>query len=51
MKLPQYITNEEVRKVCKELGIRDWTKLKDPKARTKEYEINSKSGKYGKDAH
>jgi hypothetical protein len=35
MKLPQYITNEEVRRVCKEIGIRDWTKLKDPKATTK----------------
>lgn len=39
MKLPQYITNEEVRKVCKELGIRDWTKLKDPNAQTKEVQI------------
>ncbi len=25
MKLPQYITAEEVRRVCTELGIRDWT--------------------------
>ncbi|MGB6067943.1 MAG: DUF5661 family protein [Desulfomonilaceae bacterium] len=24
MKLPQYITTEEVRRVCRELGIRDW---------------------------
>ena len=39
MKLPQYITNEEVRKICKEMGIRDWTKLKDPKATTKEAQI------------
>jgi len=36
MKLPQHITNEEVRKTCREIGIRDWTKLKDPKATTKE---------------
>jgi hypothetical protein len=36
MKLPPYITSEEVRKTCKEIGIRDWTKLKDPKATTKE---------------
>jgi hypothetical protein len=36
MKLPQYITNEEVRKTCRDIGIRDWTKLKDPKATTKE---------------
>jgi hypothetical protein len=27
MKLPQYITTEEVRRVCTELGIRDWTAL------------------------
>jgi hypothetical protein len=36
MKLPQYITNEEVRRVCKEIGIRDWTKLKDPRTTAKE---------------
>jgi hypothetical protein len=27
MKIPQYKTVEEVKKVCKELKIRDWTKL------------------------
>ena len=27
MKLPQYITTEEVQRVCSELGFRDWTKL------------------------
>jgi hypothetical protein len=31
MKLPNYVTVEEVRRVCKALGIRDWTKLKQPK--------------------
>jgi hypothetical protein len=36
MKLPPYINSEEVRKICKEMGIRDWTKLKDPKATTQE---------------
>ena len=30
MKLPEYITVDEVRRVCKELGIRDWTALKEP---------------------
>ncbi len=29
MKLPDYISVEEVKRVCKELGIRDWTALKD----------------------
>ena len=27
MKLPQYVTLEEVRRICKELKIRDWTTL------------------------
>jgi len=29
MKIPQYVTVEEVQKVCKELKISDWTKKKD----------------------
>lgn len=28
IKLPVYVTTEEVKRVCRELGIRDWTKLK-----------------------
>jgi hypothetical protein len=32
MKLPEYITSAEVRRVCKELGIRDWSRLKAAKA-------------------
>jgi hypothetical protein len=28
MKLPDYISVNEVKRVCKELGIRDWTALK-----------------------
>ena len=28
MKLPDYITVQEVKRVCKELGIRDWSRLK-----------------------
>ena len=30
MKLPEYVTREEVKRVCKEMGLRDWTKIKDP---------------------
>jgi hypothetical protein len=30
MKLPEYVTLQEVKRVCKELKIRDWTKLKKP---------------------
>jgi hypothetical protein len=29
MKLPEYVTVEEVRRVCREMGIRDWTALKE----------------------
>lgn len=36
MKLPQYITTEEVRRVCKVLKIRDWTKLRAAKVLPKE---------------
>ena len=31
MKLPEYVTVNEVKRVCKELKIRDWTKLKEIK--------------------
>jgi hypothetical protein len=31
MKLPQYITVDEVKRVCSELEISDWTELRDPK--------------------
>ncbi|MCW4051950.1 MAG: hypothetical protein NWE78_01910 [Candidatus Bathyarchaeota archaeon] len=30
MKLPEYVTLEEVKRICKELNIRDWTTLKKP---------------------
>ncbi|UCH80176.1 MAG: hypothetical protein JSW20_10570 [Nitrospiraceae bacterium] len=30
MNLPEYVTSEEVRKVCKEFGLSDWTKKTDP---------------------
>ncbi|MBA4389688.1 MAG: hypothetical protein C0399_01965 [Syntrophus sp. (in: bacteria)] len=39
MKLPEYITKEEVRKFCKALKIRDWTKLKEAKVQPKEAKI------------
>jgi len=31
MKLPEYISVEEVKRVCKKLNIRDWTTLTEPK--------------------
>ncbi|MEW6713664.1 MAG: DUF5661 family protein [Nitrospirota bacterium] len=30
MKLPEYVTAAEVRRVCKELGFRDWSKITKP---------------------
>lgn len=29
MKIPEYITKEEVRRVCHELGLQDWSVLKE----------------------
>jgi hypothetical protein len=39
MKQEQYVTSAEVRRVCRELGIRDWTKLKKPRVTAKEAKI------------
>jgi hypothetical protein len=39
MKLPQYITVDEVKRVCKELKLKDWTKVKDDKVTAKEAKI------------
>jgi hypothetical protein len=39
MKLPEYVTVEEVRRVCKELKIRDWTKFKKPEVLLEEAKI------------
>jgi hypothetical protein len=36
MKLPQYVTVTEVKRVCKQLGLRDWSALKSPKVTLKE---------------
>jgi len=36
MKIPEYITKEEVRRVCKDLKFRDWTKMKSAKVLPKE---------------
>ena len=36
MKLPDYITVEEVRRVCKELGLRDWSEITEPEISEKE---------------
>jgi len=30
MRIPEYVTKDEVRRVCKELGLRDWTAITEP---------------------
>jgi len=30
MKITEYVTPKEVNKVCTEIGLRDWSKIKDP---------------------
>ena len=30
MKIPQYITVDEVKRICRELKISDWTEMRDP---------------------
>jgi hypothetical protein len=39
MKVPQYVTIEEVKRVCKELKISDWTKKKTSKVSPKEAKV------------
>jgi hypothetical protein len=39
MKIPQYVSIEEVKRVCRELKISDWTKKKEPKASVKEAKV------------
>jgi Protein of unknown function (DUF5661) len=39
MNLPQYITNDEVARVCRELGIRDWTSLTEAAVPVEEAQI------------
>jgi len=39
MKIPEYITKEEVRRVCKDLKFRDWTKMKSAKVFPKEAKV------------
>ncbi len=36
MNLPEYITKAEVKRVCQEIGFRDWSKIKDAAVTKKE---------------
>jgi hypothetical protein len=39
MNTPEYISNEEVTRICDQLGIRDWTKLSRSEVEVREAEI------------
>jgi hypothetical protein len=39
MELPDYVTIEEVKRVCHKLGLRDWTELEEPVVLPEEAEI------------
>jgi len=39
MDLPEYITQQEVKRVCKQLNLKDWTKLTTPDVMTEEADI------------
>ncbi len=39
MKIPAYITVEEVKRICRELKISDWTRKKEPKVSIKDARI------------
>ena len=38
MKLPEYVTAEEVKRICKEIGFRDWSSLTESTVTEKEAE-------------
>lgn len=48
MKLPEYVTKAEVKKVCKELGLKDWSVRKDTKVTTEEAAIILKAANTGR---
>jgi hypothetical protein len=39
MQLPEYVTVPEVQRVCKELGLSDWSQLREPKVSPEEARI------------
>ena len=39
MKIPKYVTVDEVKRICRELKISDWTQKKEPKISLKEAKI------------
>lgn len=48
MKLPEYVTAAEVKRVCKKLGLKDWTAIKEGDILKKDAEIILKAVNTGK---
>ncbi|MDI6853501.1 MAG: hypothetical protein QME75_07865 [Deltaproteobacteria bacterium] len=38
MQLPEYISKDEVKRICRELGLKDWSELKEPEVSADEAE-------------
>ena len=47
MKLPEYVSKAEVKKVCRELGLKDWSVRKDSIVTTKEATVILKAANTG----
>jgi hypothetical protein len=47
MKLPEYVTKAEVKKVCRQLGLKDWSVRKDSSVTTKEAAVILKAANTG----
>jgi hypothetical protein len=47
MKLPEYVSKAEVKKVCKELGLRDWSVRRDSKVTKQEAAVILKAANTG----
>ncbi|MCX8030314.1 MAG: hypothetical protein N3A59_01870 [Thermodesulfovibrionales bacterium] len=39
IKIPEYVSKEEVKRICKELNIRDWSELTEPSITKEEAEL------------
>lgn len=47
MQLPEYITKDEVKRICRELNLRDWSELTEPDVAAEEAQIILKIVKPG----
>lgn len=47
MQLPEYITKDEVKRICRELNLRDWSELTEPDVSAEEAQIILKIVKPG----